>query len=598
MSRAIKGLPLVALAALAACATAPSGGRQPSADRQIAIDTHLLLGEVALERQQFEQALGEFLAAAELSEHPAFAERATRMAHQLELTEPGLRAVARWRELAPEDERPHWFSGVLETRAGRLDRATDDFARFVEALGDTPAGLALVLEALAAEPDTDGATEIMRQLTERFPGTAAGHYGLARLAMRSGDFPLALENARAASELEPDWIDARLLYARTLLVAGRTEDSLAIAAELAEQFDAVEVQLQYAELLLSAGRGEEAEARLDEILADNPGLPEAIRALAFLALTEGRLEDAEQRFGELRGDPRYRSEAFYYLGRIAETNGDFLQATRLYARVVEGTHAVEAQLRTARIMLAELGDPEGALRHVREFGAANPRFASNMLVAEGQILVQRGEPERAMERIRDALAESPNDQTLHAAHVQLYAILAQDASERGELANAERLLQEGLRLYPGDRSLRYSLALLYQEQNRPRRSVGVLESLAKEHPDDSAILNALGYLLTDQFDRHQEARGYIQKALAMDPDNAAIIDSMGWVLFRLGEYEASLDYLERAYRLEADPEIAAHLVDVHWALGNREQALELLREMLELHPDSRHLHDVSRRIGR
>src|SRR5690606_28955891 len=108
MSRAIKGLPLVALAALAACATAPSGGRQPSADRQIAIDTHLLLGEVALERQQFEQALGEFLAAAELSEHPAFAERATRMAHQLELTEPGLRAVARWRELAPEDERPHW----------------------------------------------------------------------------------------------------------------------------------------------------------------------------------------------------------------------------------------------------------------------------------------------------------------------------------------------------------------------------------------------------------------------------------------------------------------------------------------------------------
>src|SRR5690606_32772315 len=127
------------------------------------------------------------------------------------------------------------------------------------------AGLTLVLEALAAEPTTDAATAIMRTLTERFPGTAAGHYGLARLAMRSGDFPLALDNARAASELEPDWVDARLLYARTLLVAGRTEDSLSIAAELALQFDAVEVQLQYAELLLSAGRGEEARERLNDI---------------------------------------------------------------------------------------------------------------------------------------------------------------------------------------------------------------------------------------------------------------------------------------------------------------------------------------------
>src|SRR5690606_4734950 len=147
-------------------------------------------------------------------------------------------------------------------------------------------------------------------------------------------------------------------------------------------------------------------------------------------------------------------------------------------------------------------------------------------------------------------------------------------------------------------SLRYSFALLLQEQGEMNRSVRVLEALVEDHPDNPVLLNALGYLLTDQFDRHREARGYIQKALAMDPDNAAIIDSMGWVLFRLGEYAQSLDYLERAYRLEADPEIAAHLVDVHWALGNREQALELLRTTLEQHPDSRHLRDVSRRIGR
>jgi tetratricopeptide (TPR) repeat protein len=198
----------------------------------------------------------------------------------------------------------------------------------------------------------------------------------------------------------------------------------------------------------------------------------------------------------------------------------------------------------------------------------------------------------------EALAGSPDDPTLHAAHVQLYVILSQDAVERGALDEAEQLLMDGLALYDDHTSLRYAQALLYEEQGKMRRAVTVLEDLVDDSPDDAALLNALGYLLTDQFDRHDEARGYIQKALAMDPDNAAIIDSMGWVLFRLGEYQAALDYLERAYRLEDDPEIAAHLVDVRWALGEREAALELLRSTLEKNPDSRHLREVSERLAR
>src|SRR5690606_4484195 len=171
-----------------------------------------------------------------------------------------------------------------------------------------------------------------------------------------------------------------------------------------------------------------------------------------------------------------------------------------------------------------------------------------------------------------------------------------DASERDDYEEAERLLDEGLSPYPENVSLRYSLALLLQQQGEMNRSVRVLEALAEDHPDNPVLLTALGYLLTDQFDRHDEARGYIQKALAMDPDNAAIIDSMGWVLFRLGEYEAAFDYLDRAYRLEQDPEIAAHLVDVHWALGEREEALELLETALERDPGSRHLNEVQRRL--
>jgi tetratricopeptide (TPR) repeat protein len=589
-------LPFLLIGISAGCAAI---GAPTAEEQRVVVDSHRLLGDIALEDQRLEEAAQHYVDAALASPNPEYAERATRMAHRLALTPLGLKAVARWRELAPEDERALWFSGVLETRSGQVNRAIGDFATLIERAdpSDLGAGFALVLEALGNEPNPATATIVMAALVDRFPDTPQGRFGLARLALRSGNFDVALENAEAAMGLEPDWIDAELLYARALLVAGRTEDSLALAERLAAEHDELEVRLQHAELLLSAGHSADAEVKLNDILSANPGLPEATRALAFLALTNEELDEAERRFGELRTNDRYRDEAFYYLGRIAEMRGDHLQATRSYARVTQGTHAVEAQVRTALITYSQMNDPEGALRHLREFGNANPLFGSEMLLAQGQLLLQMERRQEAVDLLDAAVAASPADVALRASHVELYRELAQDAVDRESLDEAERWLTEGLDRYPGDVTLRYSQALLLQEQGRLRKSVGVLEALVEEHPDDPTFLNALGYLLTDQFDRHSEARGYIQRALAMEPDSPAIIDSMGWVLFKLGDYAAALDYLERAYRLFDDPEVAAHLVDTQWALGQRDAALDLLNTALAAAPDDPHLQEVKQRLA-
>jgi Tfp pilus assembly protein PilF len=203
-----------------------------------------------------------------------------------------------------------------------------------------------------------------------------------------------------------------------------------------------------------------------------------------------------------------------------------------------------------------------------------------------------------MQLVSDALAASPQDESLQNVHAQMFVILASDALQRRELGEAERIVNEGLASYPTHRSLRYSLALVYERQRRARHSVRLLRGLVDEDPGNPAYLNALGYVLTDGLDRHDEARGYIQQALALDPDNPAIIDSMGWVLYRLGDAETALDYLERAYRLERDSEIAAHLVEVLWTLGQRERALELLEAAVVLDPDNPQLEDIGRRISR
>jgi tetratricopeptide (TPR) repeat protein len=599
MPRSRLPLPLIAIALsfISACSSLQSSGR---AGARIDIDSYLLLGQIAIEEQQLERATAHYLNAAMISTDPALAERATRMALRLSLNDAGREAVGRWQRLSPDDERAAYFVGIFEFRARRLDESIAAFAALLETL-DADAlgsGFALVLEALAAEPSAQAATAVMAALTERFPGTPEGHYGLARLALRSGNFDLALENAARAVELVPDWLEAELLHARTLLLAGRSEEGLALAARLADASDDVEVRLQYAELLLSAGESDAAEDRLNDILSDNPGMPEAIRALAFLALTAQELDSAKERFETLRGDASYRDEAFYYLGRIAEQQEDYLQATRSYARVIEGTHAVEAQVRTSLILYSEMADSEGALRHLREFGSANPRFSSEMLLAEGHLLLQMRQPERAIALLDDALADarSDGDPTLLDAHIRFYVALTDDAISRNELDEAESWLDDGLERYPDNPSLRYSLAILLQERGQLDRAVTVLEQLVVDRPDDAAFLNALGYLLTDKFDRHTEARDYIQRALAMNPDSAAIIDSMGWVLFRLGDYESALGYLERAYRLMDNSEVLAHLVDVYFALGQQDTARELLQGGLAELPDDPFLNEVSQRL--
>ena len=588
----MKHLLMLSAAFLGACAVT-----MPESSRRVDFDSHLLLAEVARERQEFATAAEHYLEASLLVEDPGLAELTTELAQQLGLDDIGVQAAERWQELRPADTRVRLYLGAFKLRDADREGALAEFEAFVDGAGNTNAALARSIEILAGEADERGATDIVAALVESHPGIAEGHYGLARLSMRANDFASALTNAEQAATLRPEWMEAQLLYARTLLISGRMDEGLELAARLAEQDDSLEVRLEYAELLLSAGEGAEAKTLLDEVLAENPGLPEAVRALAFLTLTENELEEARNHFNELRTDARYRDEAFYYLGRIAETEEQHLQAMRSYSRVTDGNNAVEAQLRAAHLLYTNLDDQEGALQHLREFGIANPRYNSEMLVGQGEILVQLDRTDDAMQLLSDALDEEPEDETLHAAQIQLYVIQAQDAVRAEEYGTAERILNRALNTYPDDTSLRYAQALLYQEQGRLRRAVTALESLVNDHPDDAGLLNALGYLLTDEMDRHVEAQGYLQKALAAEPDNPAIIDSMGWVLFKLGHYEEALDYLERAFEMFPDPEVAAHIVDVQWALGNVDQAQELLRESLEEHPDSPHLQELDQRLS-
>jgi Flp pilus assembly protein TadD len=112
-----------------------------------------------------------------------------------------------------------------------------------------------------------------------------------------------------------------------------------------------------------------------------------------------------------------------------------------------------------------------------------------------------------------------------------------------------------------------------------------LRKVMRVKPDHAHAYNALGYTLADRNQRLGEAKELIEKALALEPDNPMIIDSMGWVLFRMGDSQGALKYLQRAYDLgRKDPEIAAHLGEVLWSLGRRKEAMAVWNEAVSRAP--------------
>ncbi len=129
-----------------------------------------------------------------------------------------------------------------------------------------------------------------------------------------------------------------------------------------------------------------------------------------------------------------------------------------------------------------------------------------------------------------------------------------------------------LETLPDDSRLLYARALFSAEHEDLASAEKDLRRVIQLKPDDAEALNALGYTLADRTERRAEALELIERAYKLKPDEPAIIDSLGWIRYRMGDLDASLKDLRRAYEKQADPEIAAHLGEVLWVRGDRDEA--------------------------
>ncbi len=413
------------------------------------------------------------------------------------------------------------------------------------------------LVQVLSQEDPEDADKVMRWLAKPYKDSAYAQYATAVMAMQAGDTDYAEERALRAIELDPDWMKARLLYARTMLIAGRPDEAIEYTARLIgdDPHPDPDARMELALMMMTAGRDDDALSQINQILLEQPSRADALRMMAIINFRLENLDAAWADFQDLLASGRFTMDALYYLARIADFREEHERAVRLYSQVKSGPNVVVSQRRASALIAYQLDDPQKALQQLEEFGNNSPSHAIDMVLARAQLLA-------SMERYDEALD-----------FYDKYVMYRPD-DESALLGRAELLLRMA-RL--DDAIKQYRVA-------------------AKRWPESAMSLNALGYTLADRTDEYKEAEKLIRKALEYDPESPAIIDSLGWVLFKRGQYEAALVELERAYEKLDDHEVAAHIVEVLVALERRDQALEVLVDAESRHADSELLQNVRDRL--
>lgn len=242
----------------------------------------------------------------------------------------------------------------------------------------------------------------------------------------------------------------------------------------------------------------------------------------------------------------------------------------LYARMSLHLKPLQplARLMAGDILQARGRFEEALAEYRRVEGAVGVTWAARLRETEALRRLDRGDEAVAM---LEAMAAERPDRT--DALLQLGDIHRIAGRDEAAVETYGRALA---RLSPPERDdwvLYYARAMALEGAGRWQEAEADLRRALELNPDNSSVLNFLGYAWADRGTNLEEARTLLERANTLRPDNGHIVDSLGWAHFRQGDIEGAVAKLERAVELRPlDPTINDHLGDAYWAAGRHEEA--------------------------
>ena len=537
----------------------------------------LMMSEIASQRGAADASYATEFRLAQETRDPRIARRATEFAVQARQPAAAVEAARLWTELSPQSQVAADTYLTLLVLSSRFDEAEPLLAAKIAGASSKSQALVQVYALLSQSPSRPQVYTTMRHLAGAYPSLPEGHMVVAQAAQAAGDRPAAIDGARIAVKLQPDSESATLMLAQFQQFDAPQEADAVLSGFLARNPKSVPIRLGYARFLNGEKRFDETAVQLARIRKDAAGTPETIYTIGLLAYQANRPKDAEAYFrhfvdlqtpkkakgdapvvvadddadadapetvDDSNGPGRGPDRAYLYLAQIAEDGKDYPRALDWLAKVGPGGDFANARVRRA-LILARQGKLDVARTELHALPAATPAQATQLMLAEAQMLRDADQNQAAFDFLGTAIEKTPNNPEL----LYDYGMTAEKLGRFDVLESAMR-------------------------------------TVIRVRPDNAQAYNALGYTLADRNERLDEAKALIEKANALSPDDASILDSLGWVQYRLGNHGDALASLERAYKLRNDAEIGVHLGEVLWVSGRPADAERTWREASAKEPQN------------
>ncbi len=558
---------------------APAASLATSLEKDASLETstldarlfyQLLLGELNVQGNDPDAAYSLILDAARRTNDPTVYERAVNVALQARSGDPALQAARAWKLALPASKEANRY--VLQILIG-LNRVAESLEPLKleiagAALQERTIAIAAIPRLYSRASDKKLAVSTVEQaLADVLSSPALGATAwtaIGRMRLDAADTVGTLDAASRALALDPR-ADGPVLLALSVMEKNTPMAESLVRKYLADR-PTVDVRMGYARALLNAQRYADSAAQLRLVTTEKPDFAQAWLVLGSLELQDKKPLVAEASLkrhvdlvlaeGASPSEEASRSlaQAYLSLAQIAEQRKDLPLAESWLARIDNADEMISAQSRRAAILAAQ-GKLEDGRKLLRSLPEKNPADARMKLMAEVQLL-------------RDNKQFKP-----------AYEMLA-ETNRSGEV----------------DYDLVYELAMLAEKLGQLDESERLLRQVIAGKPDFHHAYNALGYSLAERNVRLPEARALILKALESAPDDPFITDSLGWVEFRSGNLPEALRILQSAYKTRPDAEIAAHLGEVLWVSGQRDQALAIWREGAALSADNETLLETLKRL--
>ena len=528
----------------------------------------LLLGELQVRQGSPGAGFSLLLDAARKTRDPALFQRAVDVALQSRSAEGALQAAQTWKRELPEAREPNRYILQILLAVNRLEDAGQALAASLQDLPEAEKREAIVSiprvfarvndKALAAEVVEKALASSLQQRGLQ----ASAWTTIGRMRRDAQQMPAAVEAALKGHASEPA-AQGPLILALSLLPSGAPEIKGMLEAAMRGNV-APDLRLGYARSLIALQANDDALRQLQQLTRLHPDFAAGWLLQGLLQIDAGALDAARQslmRHVELLKDTTDveqqagLTEALLALSQLAQQQGQLDQATRWLNQLPASADPVRLAVRRAEL-LEQQGRLDEARVVLTQVQPANPLQAKRKALALGRWLREHQQAAQAYSTLQQALAQSKDD--------------------------AELLTE---------------LSLVLEKLKRFDEMERVLRQLMALRPQDPHAYNALGYSLADRGVRLDEARRLIERAVELAPQDPFIQDSLGWLEFRAGRSEQALRILQAAYQARPDAEIAAHLGEVLWHLGRKDEAAKVWREGLLLKADSETLTETLSRLG-